>query len=119
MMLKVGIAGLGFMGKTHFEAYGKVRGVKVAAICEKDPKRLAGDWRSIKGNFGPPGQLVDLTGVKGFSEFDQLLADPEIDVVNICLPPGAHASVAICALKAGKHVFCEKPIALHRSMPRR
>ena len=111
-MLKVGIAGLGFMGKTHFEAYGKIRGAKVVAICEKDPKRLAGDWRSIKGNFGPPGEIVDLTGVKGFSEFDQLLGDAEIDMVDICLPPGAHASVAICALKAGKHVFCEKPIAL-------
>ncbi len=111
-MLKVGIAGLGFMGMTHFAAYHKVRGAKVAAICEKDPKRLAGDWRSIKGNFGPPGEIVDLTGIKGFSELDQLLADPELDMIDICLPPGAHASVAIGALKAGKHVFCEKPIAL-------
>ncbi len=111
-MLKVGIAGLGFMGKTHFEAYRKARGAKVAAICEKDPKRLAGDWRSIKGNFGPPGEIVDLTGIKGFSELDQLLADPELDMIDICLPPGAHAGVTIGALKAGKHVFCEKPIAL-------
>ncbi len=111
-MLKVGIAGLGFMGMTHYNAYRKVRGAKVAAICEKDPKRLAGDWRSIKGNFGPPGQLVDLTGIKGFSELDQLLADPELDMIDICLPPGAHAGVTIGALKAGKHVFCEKPIAL-------
>ena len=42
-----------------------------------------------------------------------MLADPKIDVVDICLPPAAHAAVAIAALKAGKHVFCEKPISLN------
>ena len=59
-MIRVGIAGIGFMGMTHYLAYQKIRGVKVAALCEQDAKRLAGDWRSIKGNFGPPGEIMDL-----------------------------------------------------------
>ena len=55
-MVRVGIAGLGFMGMIHYLSYQKVRGVKVAAICEQARKRLTGDWRDIKGNFGPAGR---------------------------------------------------------------
>jgi predicted dehydrogenase len=91
-MIRVGIAGVGFMGMIHYLAYQKVRGAKVGALCEKDAKRLAGDWRSIKGNFGPQGTQIDL--------------------VDVCLPPSLHADVAVAALRSGKHVFCEKPIAL-------
>ena len=54
-MIRVGIAGIGFMGMIHYLAYQKFKGVKVAAICETDRTRLAGDWRTIKGNFGPQG----------------------------------------------------------------
>ncbi len=111
-MIRVGIAGLGFMGMTHYNAYGKIRGVKVAALCEQDAKRLAGDWRSIQGNFGPRGQLMDLSGIARYGELDQMLADPGLDLIDVCLPPSWHAKATIAALKAGKHVFCEKPIAL-------
>ena len=111
-MINVGIAGIGFMGMIHYLAYQKVRGAKVAALCETDQKRLAGDWRSIKGNFGPPGQMMDLKGIARYAELDALLADPKIDVIDVCLPPALHADVAVAALKHGKHVFCEKPIAL-------
>ena len=109
-MVNVGIIGLGFIGMIHYLAYQKVRGAKVRAICEKDPKRLAGDWRSIKGNFGPPGQKTNLTGIAQYPEIDELLADPRIDMVDICLTNEWHTDVTIRALKAGKHVICEKPI---------
>jgi len=111
-MINVGIVGVGFMGMTHYNAYQQVRGAKVTALCEKDKKRLAGDWRSIKGNFGPRGTIVDLSGIDRYPEIDQILADPKVDLIDICLPPAWHAEVTIAALKAGKHVFCEKPIAL-------
>jgi predicted dehydrogenase len=111
-MIKVGIAGIGFMGMTHYRAYEALRGIKVTAICSRDRKKLAGDWRSIKGNFGDPGTQMDLTGINAYSDFDALLADPEIDLIDLCLPPHLHVDATVAALRAGKHVFCEKPMAL-------
>ena len=111
-MIRVGIAGIGFMGMIHYHAYQKVRGAKVTAICEIDPKRLAGDWRSIKGNYGPAGTKMDLGGIARYDHLDELIADPDIDLIDVCLPPGLHADTTTAALGAGKHVFCEKPIAL-------
>ena len=111
-MIRVGIAGIGFMGMIHYLAYQKLRGVKVAALCEQDRVRLAGDWRTIKGNFGPAGTMMDLSGIAKYEKLEDMLADPSLDVIDICLPPAAHAPVAIAALKQFKHVFCEKPIAL-------
>ncbi|MFH1923050.1 MAG: Gfo/Idh/MocA family oxidoreductase [Planctomycetota bacterium] len=111
-MINVGIAGLGFMGMTHYNAYKKVAGAKVAAICETDPVRLSGDWRSIQGNFGPQGEIVDLEGIAQHPTLEEMLADPSIDMVDVCLPPSLHAVTSIAASKAGKHVLCEKAIAL-------
>ena len=86
-MLKVGIAGLGFMGWIHWLAYQQTAGIEVVAICTPEPRRLAGDWTDIKGNFGPPGENVDLSNIATYEELDQLLADDTIDIVDICLPP--------------------------------
>lgn len=111
-MLKVGLAGVGFMGWIHYLAYQKVRGVKLAAICSRDAKKRAGDWRSIQGNFGPPGEQIDVAGIQAYASVDELITDPNIDLIDNCLPPHLHADVSIRALKAGKHVFVEKPMAL-------
>jgi predicted dehydrogenase len=111
-MLRVGLAGIGFMGWIHYLAYQKARGVKLAAVCTRDEKKLGGDWRGIQGNFGPPGERVDLSGVAKYADLDRLLADRSIDLVDLCLPPNLHAEAAIAALKAGKHVFVEKPMGL-------
>ncbi len=111
-MLRIGIAGIGFMGMIHYLAYRKVRGAKVVALCSRDPKKLAGDWRCIQGNFGPAGTKMDLAGVRTYQRLDDMLADPGIDLVDICLPPGQHSDATVAALQAGKHVLCEKPIAL-------
>ena len=111
-MINVGIVGIGFMGMIHYLAYQKVRGAKVTAIATRERRKLAGDWRGIQGNFGPPGAMMDLRGVAAYEHWRDLLADPHIDLVDICLPPALHASVAIAALRAGKHVLCEKPISV-------
>jgi predicted dehydrogenase len=55
---------------------------------------------------------MDLSGIKAYAELDALLADPEIDLVDVCTPTAQHPSQAIAALRAGKHVLVEKPIAL-------
>ncbi|MBM4000183.1 MAG: Gfo/Idh/MocA family oxidoreductase [Planctomycetes bacterium] len=111
-MVRIGIAGIGFMGWIHWLAYREVEGTRVAAICARDARKKAGDWRSIKGNFGPPGEQVDLSDVRVHDAFEPLIEDPNIDLIDVCLPPHLHASAAIRALEAGKHVFCEKPMAL-------
>ena len=111
--VKIGIIGLGFMGMTHFEASKQVSGAKVVAFSTRNEKKLAGDWSSIQGNFGPRGsETTDLKGVTGYADFHELLANPEIDLVHVCLPTEQHESVAIAALEAGKHVLVEKPIAI-------
>ena len=56
--------------------------------------------------------MMDLSGISTYTEIADLLADPELDMIDVCLPPALHAQVTLAALKAGKHVFCEKPIAL-------
>ncbi|MBV9866378.1 MAG: Gfo/Idh/MocA family oxidoreductase [Abitibacteriaceae bacterium] len=111
-MVKVGIIGIGFMGVTHFKALQQVKGARVTAISTRDPKKLNGDWRSIKGNFGDAGGQQDLAGIARYAEIDDLLADPNIDLVNICLPTHLHRAITIQALQTGKHVLVEKPIAL-------
>src|SRR5262245_28363927 len=111
-MLRIGLAGVGFMGWIHYLSYRKAKGVKLAAVCTRDPKKLAGDWRGIQGNFGPPGEQVNLAGVEKYSDLEGLLGDPSIDLIDICLPPNLHAEAAIAALRAGKHVFVEKPMGL-------
>jgi predicted dehydrogenase len=111
-MIRIGIVGIGFMGMIHYQAARKLKGAQVTAICSRDPKKLAGDWRSIRGNFGPPGEMMDLGSIRKYDRLEKLLADPDIDLVDICNPTHLHPETAIQALKAGKHVLVEKCIAL-------
>jgi predicted dehydrogenase len=111
-MIRVGIAGIGFMGWIHYLAYQKTPGIQLAAVSEPNEKRLAGDWRDIQGNFGPPGEMVDLSNVAKYADYRDMLADPNVDLVDFCLPPSMHAQAATAGFAAGKQVFCEKPMAL-------
>src|SRR3954470_23156677 len=104
-MIRIGLVGLGFMGRIHYLAAQKLRGAAVAAVCSRDPAKLAGDWRNTRGNFGPePGQ-VDLSAIKRYASFDDMLADREIDLVDVCTVTDQHVPMALAALKAGKHVL--------------
>lgn len=111
-MIRIGIAGLGFMGMVHYLSYQRLEGVQVSAIATRNAERRAGDWTGIQGNFGPPGEQMDLAGVATYESVQQLLQDDSLDAVDITLPPNLHADVAIAAFEAGKHVFCEKPLSL-------
>lgn len=112
-MVEIGIVGMGFMGMTHYRGAKKVKGGKVTALCTRDRKKLKGDWRGIGGNFGDPGGIEDLSKVRTYERIEDLLADPRIEMVDVCLPSAMHREVAIEALRAGKHVLVEKPIALN------
>ncbi len=111
-MVRIGIVGVGFMGMIHYLASRKLQGAQVTAICSRDPKKLAGDWRGIRGNFGPPGEMMDLSHLKKYDRLEAMLADPEIDLIDVCNPTNLHPETAIEALRHGKHVLVEKAIAL-------
>ncbi|MBY0233266.1 MAG: Gfo/Idh/MocA family oxidoreductase [Gemmataceae bacterium] len=111
-MVRIGLAGIGFMGRIHFLAAQKVAGAEIAAVCSRDPAKLAGDWTNTRGNFGPPPGKADLSGIRTYSDYGALLADPGIDLIDLCTVTDQHAPMAIRALQAGKHVLVEKAIAL-------
>ncbi|MFO0945083.1 MAG: Gfo/Idh/MocA family oxidoreductase [Planctomycetota bacterium] len=111
-MVRIGIVGIGFMGMIHYLAAKRLSAGKVTAIATRDPKKRAGDWTSIQGNFGPRGGVEDLANVQAFETAAELITSPGVDLVDICLPNDQHVETAIAALNAGKHVLVEKPIAL-------
>jgi predicted dehydrogenase len=120
MTVRIGLIGVGFMGMTHFEGARVLEGGRIAAIATRNRKKLDGDWSDIQGNFGPRGSShVDLTDVAKYSDFRQLLRDPNIDMVDICLPTDQHEAVTIEALEASKHVLVEKPIAIEQDAAQR
>jgi predicted dehydrogenase len=110
--MKLAVVGLGFMGSTHLKALGKVPGAELAAVCSHDARKLEGDLSAVKGNLGGAGEQLDFRAVRKYREMDELLADPEIAAVDLCLPTDLHEAVTVAALRAGKHVLVEKPMAL-------
>lgn len=122
-MVRIGIVGIGFMGWAHFSGAAKftekgritgskLKGGAVTTICSRSPEKLIGDWTSIQGNYGPPGIKLDLTKVVAYDNYKEMIASPDIDLIDICLPNDQHEEVAIAALQAGKHVLVEKPISV-------
>lgn len=111
-MINVGIVGLGFMAVTHIKAYRQIGDARIAAICNPSGRRLDGDFATVAGNFGGGEPVrLDMSQVKAYRDYAAMLADPEIDLIDICAPTQAHRALAVEALRAGKHVLCEKPLA--------
>jgi predicted dehydrogenase len=111
-MVRVGIVGVGFMSWIHYLAYQRSQRAQVVAFCSRDPVKRAGDWRGIRGNFGPPGEQIDVSSLRVYESLEQQLADDSIDLFDICLPPNLHPAAIRKCLAAGKPVLCEKPLAL-------
>lgn len=111
-MVNVAVVGLGFMGVTHLKAWLKLRHARVAAICDAVRLPENGDFSTISGNFatGEPLKL-DVSQVKATKDLNELLADPAVDLIDLCVPTPIHVKLATLALRSGKHVVCEKPLA--------
>lgn len=111
-MTRVGIIGLGMMGRTHYEAYQEIEEASVVAVADVDPKRAAGDLAGTGGNVIAGGLAqLPMDRIKGTTDYNELLANADVDVVDVCLPTTQHVEVVTAALKSGKHVVCEKPLA--------
>ncbi|MBI4586580.1 MAG: Gfo/Idh/MocA family oxidoreductase [Planctomycetes bacterium] len=111
-MVKVGVIGLGFMGLTHLQVYLKHPKAKVVAVADQIKERLKGDLSGVQGNIMGPGRKFDFSKVKTYENAEDLLNHPEVDLVSVCLPTPAHAPIVKQALARGKHVLCEKPMAV-------
>ena len=110
--VNVAVVGIGFMGVTHIKSYRQIPQARLAAICDAVRLPLDGDLSGIGGNLGGGAPLkLDMTQVRAYREFNDLLADPDIDLVDLCVPTPQHHALTIAALRAGKHVVCEKPLA--------
>jgi predicted dehydrogenase len=90
--MRLAIVGMGFMGGVHLKAITSLQTVELAAVVS----RRAPSWP-----------------VKHYVSLDEALADPSIDAVDLCLPTDLHESAAVAALRSGKHVLVEKPMALN------
>lgn len=110
-MVRVGVIGLGVMGTTHLDAYAQVADAQVVAVADRDPARLRGETKSDGNIEGQAEGGFDYSKVKQYAEGADLINDPDVDMVDICLATPLHAQFAIQALEAGKHVLIEKPFA--------
>lgn len=103
-MLKVGILGFGAMGKMHFDCYVKSGAARVVAVSDVNIDILKEYRESNPEAF---------EGVKAYGEPERLIAESELDLVDITLPTYLHEKYALLAFAAGRNVLCEKPIALN------
>ena len=120
----IGVIGLGFMGCTHVRAYQSAvaagMGCKLVAVADRSAERLSGR-AFVQGNIetGSDEQLFDPSRVHGYLDPRQLLTDPRVNAMSICTHTDTHVDLAIAALRAGKHVLVEKPVATSSAEVRR
>lgn len=101
--LNVGLVGLGWVAGAHIETFKNVEGANVTAVCSRRDL----DEAELEKQFGIP--------LKVYQDYDEMLKDPSLDIIDICTPHPFHPKQAIAAAEAGKHVIIEKPIGLSYS----
>ena len=95
---KVGIVGFGGQGYSHTKTIAEIENIEVGGIYDIADAR------------------IDFAGEKGFhayKSYDEMLSDPEIDIITVATPNDSHHPLTVAALRAGKHVVCEKPAAMN------
>ena len=102
-LVKVGIIGCGGIANgKHMPSLAKVENCEMVAFCDIIPERA----QAAAEKFGTPDAKV-------YTDYKELLKDESIDVVHVCTPNRSHSFITVDALEAGKHVMCEKPMAIN------
>ena len=97
--VRIGIIGGGGIANAHLKGYGAIPDrARVTAIADASAETLAA--------------RTEETGARGYADFHELVQDPEVDAVDICLPHHLHKAAIVAAAEAGKHILCEKPLCL-------
>ncbi|HOL69944.1 MAG TPA: Gfo/Idh/MocA family oxidoreductase [Bryobacteraceae bacterium] len=97
--IRTAVIGTGFMGRVHTEAIRRLGNVEIAAV--------AGETEELAKSFGEQMGIENVTG-----DYRKVLADPSIEAVHVCTPNATHFPISKEAMLAGKHVLCEKPLAV-------
>ena len=100
--LGFGILGCGVIAPTHREAIAACEGAYVAAVCDIEKEKAV-------------AFAADSGDARVYTDLDDLVRDPEVDIVSVCTPSGIHGDGVIAAAQAGKHAFCEKPLDISSS----
>ena len=96
--IRIGVIGVGIIGKTHLDNYVPLSGAEVIAICDLNEVEL----QRVGEKYNIPHR---------YTSIDDMLQRDDLDAVDVCLHNHLHAPVTMRALRSGKHVYCEKPIA--------
>ena len=96
--IRIAVVGCGRISRNHFDAIAKIDGLELAAVCDVIPERAS--------------EAGSRHGVASFDSFDEMLGSVRCDAVSLCTPSGLHPKHGILAARAGKHVICEKPMAI-------
>jgi len=104
--IKIGIIGLGWPGREHLKGYKQCADAEVVALCDMNTE--------LAGQQAEEHDIAHL-----FTDHKQMFKEVDLDAVSVCLPNFLHAPITLDALKAGKHVICEKPPALDAKQARK
>ena len=98
--IKIGIIGTGSISSVHIQGYKALENVELYAACDLDEQKVK--------------KVAEANNIKHvFTDYNEMLKLEELDAVSVCTWNSQHAPAAIAALKAGKHVLCEKPMAMN------
>src|SRR5215468_22808 len=95
----IAIAGAGYWGKNLLRTFSRLASARVSSLCDLDPERLS-------------AARADHPRLECIDDFDVLVRCPDVDAIVVATPPSRHHTMALAALRAGKHVWVEKPLAL-------
>ena len=111
-MIGFAVIGLGGMGRTHLSSLARHGQAEVVAVHDSDPQRVAGSLAPGGVNLETGARPWDESSVRRCAKLEEILRDETAEAVVVATPSHRHAELTRAALAAGKHVFCEKPMAL-------
>jgi len=109
--VNVAVVGLGFMGITHIKSYQQLDNARLVAVCDAVRLPTEGVLAGVSGNIRGADAVNLGKDIRAYKKLEDLLADPTVDLIDLCVPTPLHGPQAIAALGSGKHVICEKPLA--------
>ena len=111
--IALGFIGVGTMGRGHLNGFLGRDAVEVVAVCDVVQERLESAAATVQKRYAERAKSGEYKGVSSYTDFRQLLDHKGLDAVVIATPDHWHAIPCLLAIKAGKHIYCEKPLTHH------